>query len=347
MAASAPAPAERLLISADLHLTAQEAAQDGALDALLRSARDADGLILLGDITNNGRPEEHRRLAGILLEAQASCPVYVLPGNHDISARFGSAAFASLYAPFGFGQAVSRHDASLSYAVRTQAGTLLIMLDLNRTDARGQADPYGRVTDSLLAWLSQTLADADPARTVVCAHYPIQPVLTETVADREKLFSLLTGKGVRLYLCGHRHLHGTFQAAGLRQITAGRPENFPFWAGQLTVLPEGFVYTALPLFAPDSPEYLAGRQAAFEGFLQMGRGSLKDTAFSEDDAAADWFARVVLAYQEGRLPEEKAALAADENCEKWRQTPIRYATGRWILSLLDTQAESILELRIP
>ena len=96
--------------------------------------------------------------------------------------------------------------------------TGLIMLDLNRYDERSQADAYGFVSDELLSWLDVVFEKIGGGQNaVVCAHYPIQPVLTETVTDGEKLFALLERQNVRLYLCGHRHLHETYLGGSIRR----------------------------------------------------------------------------------------------------------------------------------
>ena len=82
-----PGRAETLLFLGDLHLTAQDGALSEVLDAICRAAGEADALILLGDSANNGRPEEHRRVAAFLkrVREETGRPVYVLPGNHDLS----------------------------------------------------------------------------------------------------------------------------------------------------------------------------------------------------------------------------------------------------------------------
>ena len=345
-----PGRAETLLFLGDLHLTAQDGALSEVLDAVCRAAREADALILLGDSANNGRPEEHKRVAAFLtrVRAETGRPVYVLPGNHDLSGRIGQADFAALYEDFGYAQAAYRHDSSLSYAVQTAGSTWLVMLDLNRYEGsggQGQADAYGWVPDSLLAWLEDVFSKIGGGRNaVVCAHYPIQPVLTETVADGEKLFVLLERQDVRLYLCGHRHLHETWQGGSVRQITVGMPQSDPCCLGRLQKGKNGWSYTLQPLFEEGDAFFEARREETRQLGLRMALGSLRGTPYDGSQEVAEWFAQVFCLYMEGRLSEHRDRLLADESCEKWRQAGVRQAPGPWIISILENTGESVWEL---
>ncbi len=350
LALSTRARAERLMITSDLHLTKEGGeAFVQVLPALMRAVPEADAVIFLGDNTNNGRPEEHGRMAAFLadLSAETAKPVYVLPGNHDLSGRYTREAFAETYGDFGYKDAAFRHPDSLSYAVRTAGGTWLIMLDLDHYDEKDQADAYGWVSESLLTWLSETLDITGASKTAVCAHYPIQPVLTETVRDGEKLFALLCSKGVRAYLCGHRHTNDTMEAGGLRQITVGMPQGYPCLTGWLETTEGGFLYTAEPLFGPENAWYAQKREETRLLGRQMAAGSLKDTPLAEDEGAIAWFAEAFMAYSDGTLPQMRDILLRDENAEKWRQTPVRYVTRGWIFSLLETGQESVRRIEIP
>ena len=350
LALTQKARAEKLMIISDLHLTqGGEEPFSQVLPALILAAQEADAVLLLGDNTNNGRPEEHQRMTAYLagLAADTGKPIYVLPGNHDLSGRFALKAFADAYADFGYRDAVFRHAGSLSYAAKTPGGTWLVMLDLNRYDEKEQADAYGWVSDSLLAWLRETLDKTDPAQTVVCAHYPIQPVLTETVRDGEKLFSLLAREGTRVYLCGHRHTNDTMEAGGVRQITVGMPQGYPCLAGWLENRENRFIYTAEPLFDSEDAWYTRKREETLRLGRQMAEGSLKGTRLEGDEGAVSWFAEAFMAYSDGTLPEKRDALLRDENAEKWRQTPVRYVTRSWIFSLLETGGESVRRIEIP
>src|SRR5436305_11030669 len=52
-----------------------------AVAAVNRLPQAADAVIVTGDLTDFGRPEEYAQLRALL--APLRCPVYLMPGNHD------------------------------------------------------------------------------------------------------------------------------------------------------------------------------------------------------------------------------------------------------------------------
>ena len=71
-------------------------ASAAALAAVTAHVRGRDTLLLLGDTTDNGLPEEHalacERAAALARDTGAR--VLLIPGNHDYNARFGLEAYA-------------------------------------------------------------------------------------------------------------------------------------------------------------------------------------------------------------------------------------------------------------
>jgi UDP-2,3-diacylglucosamine pyrophosphatase LpxH len=97
-------------------------------------------VLVPGDLTENGRLTEHRSCISLLHRLETNgIPVYVIPGNHDIhKAQAGitpgnsvttPARFAEMYRDFGYGDAVSRDPASLSYVAEPVKGLWLLALD--------------------------------------------------------------------------------------------------------------------------------------------------------------------------------------------------------------------------
>ena len=125
------------------------------VDAFLWDAvnRGADVVLLLGDITNQGRMSQHEALIEKLRAAQKQgVTVIVLPGNHDIG-EVSTDRFAELYTDFGYGQAHSRDAASLSYSV-VLGNQMLLLLDTN-----GYAELMSNafLKDETLLWMQQQL----------------------------------------------------------------------------------------------------------------------------------------------------------------------------------------------
>lgn len=175
------------------------------IDAFLWDAANsgADIVLLLGDVTNQGRLAQHEALLEKLRAAEAGgLTVYVLPGNHDIG-EVTPAQFAGLYADFGYGEAFSRDPSSLSYSV-LYGGYMLLLLDTHGYEGL-QSGAYLR--DSTLDWAGQQLeqARAMGLPMIAAGHYPLCTSHSTTFSGKEKAIRLLEDYGVQLYLSGHLH----------------------------------------------------------------------------------------------------------------------------------------------
>lgn len=107
--------------------------------------RRPDAVLITGDLTLNGERVSHLELAERFLPLrQAGIPVLVIPGNHDIGNAFSSGYnrdklydvrsvtwqdFAEIYQNCGYGEAVSRDTASLSYLYPLSEDLWLLMVD--------------------------------------------------------------------------------------------------------------------------------------------------------------------------------------------------------------------------
>ena len=116
-----------------------------SLDSV-RAARP-DFLIISGDMTKDGEKVGHKLVAGLFAEIQnEGIKVFVIPGNHDVDNPFAryydgdsvwyaepttSKDFAEIYADFGYNDAVSRDETSLSYIVYPYKDLALLCMDSN------------------------------------------------------------------------------------------------------------------------------------------------------------------------------------------------------------------------
>ena len=197
------------------------------VDAFLADAEScgADVLLLLGDITNQGRLSQHEALLQRLRETeQRGVRVYVLPGNHDIG-EVGTDRFAQLYADFGYNEASSRDPHSLSYSVLLE-DHLLLMLDTGGYTGRQQA---ALLSDSTLAWMQGQLKWAKGMGWPVIAagHYPLCTAHTTAFTGKEKAIRLLKAYGVPLYLCGHLHKRCVSTQDGLTELVVDQTIAYP------------------------------------------------------------------------------------------------------------------------
>ncbi|MGN0996589.1 MAG: metallophosphoesterase [Candidatus Ventricola sp.] len=252
---SAPAPAQHgasdMVIAAatDLHVNPAFLSQAYVnplepyhlqiVDAFLWDAvgRGVDVLLLLGDITNQGKLAQHEALLEKLRAAQAQgLAIYVLPGNHDIG-EADTARFAELYADFGYGQALSRDEASLSYTVLL-GDRLLLMLDTNGyTGQRNTA----LLTEKTLQWMQAQLAQARESgwQVIAAGHYPLLTQHSTPFAGGDEAVRLLRAYDVPLYLCGHLHKRCVTAADGLTELVVDQTISYPCCYATLHAQGEG------------------------------------------------------------------------------------------------------------
>jgi 3',5'-cyclic AMP phosphodiesterase CpdA len=129
-----------------------------AVEAILALPDRPDALLVSGDLTDNGTPEEYRRVRELL--APLDLEPHVLPGNHDLREPLREA--------FGLPGA---GEEPVSHAV--DLGPLrLVCLDSTIPGAEGGALDGGRIE-----WLEEALAEDAAKPTVIALHHP--PLRTE------------------------------------------------------------------------------------------------------------------------------------------------------------------------
>lgn len=188
---------------------------------------EPDALILSGDITVNGEKVSHQELAQKLTAVQeAGIQVLVIPGNHDINNpnaatyigdvrestdQVTAQEFYEIYHSFGYDQAASRDEYSLSYRYVIDDTHWLLMLD------SCQYEPYnkvgGKIKEESYPWIREQYEEAEKAGAVLIpvAHHNLMGESRVYPTDcaiegGEQLISILQEYHVPLYLSGHLHL---------------------------------------------------------------------------------------------------------------------------------------------
>jgi Icc protein len=219
-------PTHTLIQLTDLHLVAEGDALPGGVDtaALLHRALQAvavagpgsDGpgpsaLVLSGDLTEHGRPDEYRRLRAIVEPAAQRLGVALVlaTGNHDDRAALREHLLGEPPSTAPFDHVV-------------YVGTLrIVVLD---STVPGQA--YGALRPGQLAWLRARLAEPAPAGTVLVLHHPPLPSAAPLATAipllrRQELGAVIAGTDVRLVLAGHTHVASAGTLAGIPVWTGG------------------------------------------------------------------------------------------------------------------------------
>lgn len=174
----------------DLHLRRDEHAEnardglEAAVAALLELPRPPDAVVITGDLTDTGHPDEYAAVTAAL--APLTVPVHVLPGNHDLPDTL-AAAFPT--------------------PADVRVGTDLRMVLCDTTvagEGGGHLD-----TD----WLAALLDDDRETPTVVAMHHaplttgiPYLDRIGLAAGDRERLADVLrANRQVVRVICGHIH----------------------------------------------------------------------------------------------------------------------------------------------
>ena len=163
------------------------------------------GLLLTGDLTDDGSTAAYRRLRSVVEPAaeRLGCPVIYAMGNHDERGAFRSVLF-------GDTSGIGPYD-----AVHHIGGLRVIVLD---STTPGRHD--GRLERGQLDWLCAELARPAPLGTVLVVHHPPLPSPVPTVhllrlQDARSLASVIADSDVRIVLTGHAHHTGCGALAGI------------------------------------------------------------------------------------------------------------------------------------
>lgn len=195
---------------------------------------DLDFLLLPGDLTQHGEPDNHRWLASRL--SQLPFPVYVVPGNHDVphpiatETTIGLQDFPAFYSKFGYD-----NPNQLYYTRMILPGVRLIGLNSNQFTPEGKL--IGRIDDSQLAWLDQVLAEVKDELVMVMVHHNVVEHLPDqalspwgrryVLQNASELLSRLQTVGAKLIFTGHLHVQDIASWQGIYEITTGSLVSYP------------------------------------------------------------------------------------------------------------------------
>lgn len=192
-----------------------------------------DILLVPGDLTKDGERASHEAMAAFLTElSNTGIKVYVIPGNHDINnakaSRYDGDAsypvstiqvsdFASIYASFGYNNAIDRDTHSLSYLVQPYDSLWVLAIDASRYEEYGpEGDiPAGRIKPETLTWVLTKLEQAKEKNITVLAmmhhnlieHYAGQSQMDPgyVIEDWQNIANILVDGGLKIIFTGHYH----------------------------------------------------------------------------------------------------------------------------------------------
>ncbi|MFC9873846.1 phosphodiesterase [Nocardia salmonicida] len=168
--------------------------------------RRPDVILVTGDITDSGTPEQYAQ-ARLALQG-GDIPVYLLPGNHDDRVNFRTVLL---------GEPASTTPVNSVHRV----GPLTVVM----LDSSIPGEPAGLLGEDTFDWLRATLAEAPDGPILVALHHPPKRVFSPVVdvialADPGRLAAVVAGDPrVVGILTGHAHSPIATTFAGKPMIT--------------------------------------------------------------------------------------------------------------------------------
>jgi hypothetical protein len=183
----------------------------------------------------------------------------VIPGNHDLDNRQAASfsgngysfvetidadTFASIYASFGYKDALSYDKTSLSYLYRINEKVRVLLVDVNTKEAPG------KVTGTTLDWIEQQLIKAakEKALVISVSHQTLldhSSLFTDnfTMENNASLLALYEKYKVVCNVSGHMHFqHISSSAGGLPEIVTSSLAITPNQYGVMHIDKEGVEY---------------------------------------------------------------------------------------------------------
>jgi 3',5'-cyclic AMP phosphodiesterase CpdA len=302
------------------------------LDAFKQSARQEkpDFIIVTGDLTNNGEKLSHIDLTHYFASIEEDgTEVFVIPGNHDVDFPYAmgfsgtrsfpvesitAGGFLTLYDDFGYNQALSRDNWSLSYAVEPSPGITLLGLD-----SCVYGEDYGYIKTETMGWLEQELKRAATKKNSVILfmhhslleHYPGQSHEKEMkLKNSKELLSLLNRYNVSIVLTGHYHAQdiamGVNKNNTLYDIQTGAMTTWPFSYRKISCQEEKITIEGKSLDVPALDD--KGWMLSYESIYRFTNMFLSRYNVKEEDRKkiADYAAQVLLRHYGG--DEDKSPL---------------------------------------
>lgn len=197
---------------------------------------DLDFLLLPGDLTQHGEPDNHNWLANRL--AELPYPVYVVPGNHDVPEQhpteqsIGLSDFVRYYQKFGYNELHQPY-----YTTEVLPGVRLIGLNSNYFAPDGTQISTGRLDAAQMQWLRETLEQSKDDLVMVMVHHNViehlpnqaqNPMGRRYMLDNAtELLEVLRRANVKLVFTGHLHVQDVAHHQGIYEITTGSLVSYP------------------------------------------------------------------------------------------------------------------------
>ncbi|MBQ6635753.1 MAG: metallophosphoesterase [Lachnospiraceae bacterium] len=351
------------MVVSDLHYTDQKNLDHSLVPGLALSGEIADALIdevidrhpdvliMTGDNTNSGGPEEVSGLTARLRRIkEEGIGIIITTGNHDFD-RMDASDFEKNY--FGLLTPVDRDPASLSYTAIVKDLVFLAMDD-NAVYPGGE----GKFSQETMKWLTQMLEKYRGSRIIFLSHHNVLYGRRESgfgpnLIGNPDLPVLLRKNKVQLAMTGHMHAQYIMEKEGLWEVLSGMPFSGSHFIGHLAVSRDRAVYYAEPIdfaaYDNDLAEKLEklDRESA-DSMTQTFSALLDRQGLKEDKKSKvlDLINRFFMYYNSGSLAEHAEELRKDPSYKTMLRTLWDYNYGRWMKEMIETTKHNARELEL-
>jgi 3',5'-cyclic AMP phosphodiesterase CpdA len=285
------------------------------------TASNSEFVLIPGDLTKDGTRISHEAFSNYLSAIEeAGKEVFVVPGNHDVSNPESFAyrgdekvlmesvtadGFARIYDNYGYGEALYRDPASLSYIAMPVQGVWLLALDACRYEenvAGGHPVTGGRLKPETIQWFTNILQSEEAKSKRIIAmmhhgaleHYKNQKKYfgDYVVDDYKKVSKQLAELGINLVFTGHYHAQDIVKkdfpgGKVLYDIETGSLVTFPCPYRIITINSDQVKIEAYSLDPEEYPgEFMQyARDFVWSGIEGIARRTLVDMKLKEDEAS--------------------------------------------------------------
>jgi len=279
-------------------------------------------VIIPGDLTKDGTAVSHKNFASSMeLLEDAGIEVFVIPGNHDISNGESNSfqgdkkvlvddispqEFAKIYNKFGYDQALSKDEHSLSYVVEPSPGLWLLGLDAclyrgNQKNHHPHTD--GQFREETLLWVDEVSNRAKEEGKQIIAfmhhgvleHYKGQEKFygEYIVNDYKNVSKQLAENNIKVVFTGHYHAQDITmerwdEETFIFDVETGSLVTYPCPVREVKIMNETMHITShfineIPSYDGDFTEY--SRQFVYDGIAGIGERTMVDMGLRPEDAA--------------------------------------------------------------
>jgi len=211
---------------------------ESLVDSLI--SEQPDLVLVTGDLTKDGELICHQKMANYFNQLEnAGTQVFICPGNHDINnpmaVAFDGAVtypvpgvnpeeFKTMYANYGFNQAIAVDTASLSYVAEPIDGLQILSMDVCRFDSNyisNYPQTSGGFESHVLQWVKDRIIDANGQGKIIIGmmhhnfvqHFTNQKLLfgEYVIDDWDNISTQLTDLGLKIVFTGHFHAQDMFR----------------------------------------------------------------------------------------------------------------------------------------